>query len=317
MRIATFNVENLFHRYLFARGVDPALLSDEGFTRDQVRFRLADAPSKRLTADTIRALRADVIALQEVEGLGVLKQFRDRWLGGPEVWPHALLIDGNDPRGIDVGVLSRFPIVHARSWQHLRDGGRPVFDRDCLEVDIDGPGGVLTLYVNHFKSMAAPEGEPRAEGRRLTQPRRVQQSEAVMQIVRERFGRDPSDGAFVILGDLNDHPDDDDQGPSGVRGLVGWDSVEDVLGRLPDADRWTHYFHGSARDGLAPAYHQLDHVLLSRRLAALNPAPPRIERRGQPGRAQRYQGERFPGVGRDRPKASDHCPVVFDLSRLR
>jgi hypothetical protein len=36
-------------------------------------------------------------------------------------------------------------------------------------------------------------------------------------------------------------------------------------------------------------------------------------RKGQPLRANRYTGERFPGIGLDRPKASDHCPVVMEL----
>ncbi len=96
-------------------------------------------------------MQADVFALQEVEDLDTLKRFRDRFLGGYAAWPYALVIDGNDPRRIDVGVLSRFPIVHARSWQHQRDGGAPLWDRDCLEVDIEGPVGVVTIYINNFK----------------------------------------------------------------------------------------------------------------------------------------------------------------------
>jgi hypothetical protein len=33
-------------------------------------------------------------------------------------------------------------------------------------------------------------------------------------------------------------------------------------------------------------------------------------RKGTPLRADRYQGERFDGIRKDRPKSSDHCPVV-------
>ncbi len=313
MRLATFNVENLLTRFRFARDVDPAQVMERGFTSDELRFRLLDAEAKRLTADCIVALEADVLALQEVEDLGTLKRFRRQFLG-EERWPHALVIDGNDPRHIDVGVLSRFPIVHARSWQHLRgDDGALVFDRDCLEVDVEVPGlGQLTLYVNHFKSMRSDD--PTRPGRAATRDRRVAQSRAVMRIVRERFGPDPGEAPFVILGDLNDHLEDDAQGASGIRELVGWEAVEPVVHRLPEPDRWTHFFRGSP--DAPPAYRQLDHLLPSRRLARLNPRAPRVERCGQPGRADRHPGPRLPGVGFHRPKASDHCPVVFDLERL-
>ena len=315
MRVATFNVENLFTRFRFARGVDSDEARDEGFTVDDLKFRLHDAQAKRLTADTMLACQADVFALQEVEGLDTLKQFRDRFLGGREVWPHALVIDGNDQRRIDVGVLSRFPIVHARSWQHQTEGGKLIWDRDCLEVDIDGPHGLLTLYVNHFKSMRAPEGT-KGSGRALTQPRRVQQARGVMDVVRSRFGEDPSHGSWIVVGDLNDHGADDEQGPTALRELLDWDAMENVVDRLPADLRWTHFYRGSSRHGLPAAYRQLDYVLPSRRLAGLNPSQPVIERRGQPKRAARFEGERFVGVGRDRPKASDHCPVCFDIDAM-
>lgn len=44
-----------------------------------------------------------------------------------------------------------------------------------------------------------------------------------------------------------------------------------------------------------------------------NPGIPEVIRNGQPLRATRYTGPRFPGVGQDNPKASDHCPVVFEI----
>jgi endonuclease/exonuclease/phosphatase family metal-dependent hydrolase len=313
MRLATFNVENLFTRFLFARGVDRREASQTGFTADDLRFRLADPVGKRLTANVMNTVNADVFALQEVEGLDVLKHFRDRYLGGPERWPHALVIDGNDPRRIDVGVLSRYPITHARSWQHLRANGDYIFDRDCLEADVATPLGPLTLYVNHFKSMRAPDGA-QGSGRALTRARRVLQSQTVKDIVRERFGDDPSDGAFVVLGDFNDYLADDRQGRSAIRGLVEWEAVENVLDRRPEDDRWTHFFRGHR--GRGPAYNQLDFLLPSKRLADANPATPGVSRIGMPHRAERFAGERLEGVGRNRPKASDHCPLYFDFERL-
>lgn len=314
VRLATFNVENLFTRFLFGRSVDKVAASEHGFTADDLRFRLAEPQSKRLTAEIMMAVNADIFALQEVEGLDVLKAFRDKYLGGLDSWPHALVIDGNDQRRIDVGVLSRFPIVHARSWQHLREDGRFVFDRDCLEVDVLTPLGVLTLYINHFKSMRAPDGE-QGSGRGLTRARRAQQARAVRRIITDRFG-DAGEGAYLVVGDFNDHLQDDEQGDSGIRDLAEWDAVENVVGRMPESERWTHYFSGYKRRGLPPAYRQLDYLLPSRRLADRNPGSPAIERSGQPGRASRFTGKRLSGVGHARPKASDHCPVSFDVQAL-
>lgn len=305
MRIATFNVENLFTRFLFNRGVDRRKAHQHGFTSEDLRFRVADPQSKRLTAEVVQALDADVLALQEVESLEVLKRFRDRMLGGRESYPFAAVLDGNDDRRIDVGVLSRLPIVHLRSWQHLWTEGRPVFDRDCLEVDVLGER-TITLYINHFKSMRS-DGSRRP--REATAPRRRQQARAVRDIVEQRFGPD-GDGDFVVLGDFNDRRTPDEEGPTSLQPLLDWDALVDICAGLDEADRWTHYYRG--RRGSAGRYQQLDYLLLSRSLARCAGAP-HLERRGMPGRAERYAGERFEGVGFDRPKASDHCALAVDL----
>jgi endonuclease/exonuclease/phosphatase family metal-dependent hydrolase len=112
----------------------------------------------------IRELEADVLALQEVENVDTLKHFRAVALGGRKAYPYVAGIDGNDPRLIDVAVLSRLPITRVRSYQHLLDGTSTVFSRDCLEVDVTLPGGgSLTLYVNHLKSMLGGRGATRAK----------------------------------------------------------------------------------------------------------------------------------------------------------
>jgi predicted extracellular nuclease len=309
VRIASFNVENLFARFRFDDNVNPDNAVRDGWDVNETLFRLQDDDSKRLTGETILATRADVIALQEVENLDVLKRFRSLYLGGRSVYPYALSIDGNDPRLIDVAILSKHPIVHIRSHQERRGGGSYIFSRDCLEVDLRIGERTLTLFVNHLKSML-DKADPR-HGRRNTHARRVVQAKEVRRIVNERFGAQAGKQPFVILGDMNDYLETDAQGTSGIRDLVGWSQVEDVVARLPADDRWTHYFPGDRQ--LLEGYHQLDYVLVSRSLAAASTGVPEIVRMGLPTGATRYDGPRFDGVGKVIPKASDHCPVVFEL----
>lgn len=80
--------------------------------------------------------------------------------------------------------------------------------------------------------------------------------------------------------------------------------------RLPPEEQWTHFYDKGKE------YRQLDYILLSKALdeRARHPRPT-IMRQGLPLRATRYTGPRLPGVGLNRPKASDHAAVVVDIPR--
>jgi len=67
IRVATFNVENLFARYRFREGFDPA--DGSGFGINNLAFNLYDDGAKSITGKAIREVGADVICLQEVENL--------------------------------------------------------------------------------------------------------------------------------------------------------------------------------------------------------------------------------------------------------
>lgn len=308
IRLGTFNCENLFARYKFNSNVNPANATDEGFDVNMTQFTILDETEKELTARAIGALDADVLAIQEIENLDVLKRFRGDRLKN-KGYTHAILVDGNDPRQIDVAVLSRFPIVRARSHQHLRDGSRFLFSRDCLEVDIQVNGSVLTLFVNHLKSMLDKDNP--SQGRKTTRAKRVKQSEGVMDIVKSRFGGSPGGQKWAVVGDLNDFLGTAQGTTSGITDLVTWPQVENVVDRLPQADRWTHFFSG------APAgetkVRQLDYILLSSSLAGATNAAPVIERRGLPPKATMAGTARFTGVTNSNI-ASDHCPVAIDIN---
>jgi hypothetical protein len=120
--------------------------------------------------------------------------------------------------------------------------------------------------------------------------------------VTDRFGGQPSENAFAMLGDFNDYREDDNQGKSGILDLLNWDQIEPVAERLSADNQWTHYWAGGG------AYKQLDRRLLSASLAAASTDQLDIMRKGQP--KTREQVHRSPlRRGRPRPpKASDHCP---------
>jgi predicted extracellular nuclease len=314
IRIGTFNVNNLFARYSFKKRTKTKKAIKDGWDANKRYFDILNERAKRITAKTIKACRAHVLALQEVENLDTLKRFRSRFLGGRKSFPHSVLIDGNDNRMIDVAVLSKYPLVHVRSYHHLRTENKKayIFSRDCLEVDVNLPGdNVYTLYVNHFKSIF-DMWDP-CNGRRKSKTKRQRQSKAVMDIVKSRFGENPGNENFLILADLNDYAETDVQGETGINELVDWDQVVNIVDRLPKKDRWTHYYEGNKKCNFLEAYRQLDYILLSKSLAKANKGKPKIERRGMPKMADRFTGPRFPNVGKRKPKASDHCPVIMTV----
>lgn len=318
LRVATMNVENLFHRFRFDRftGVKEYVSLSE--TRSDLSptelaetyFNALNQEKREFTALTIDEAAPDVVCLQEVESLETLKYFHRHYLssvGAQKDYEYRRLINGNDPRGIDVGVLSTHVITSMNSHQEYRDeDDELVFDRDCLEVTVEDHGVPLTLFVNHFKSMIG--------GREETRWQRIAQSEAVRDIIEDRFD-DPASADWMIVGDLNDYYLDEDGNPlpaeeTGLAPLGIGDFCFDLLDNLPDDEpRWTHYYAGGDE------YRQLDYLLASPNLFEKNrETTPRIVREGMPYRARAYEGDRWARIGHARPKASDHCAVAATVT---
>lgn len=295
-RVGTLNVENLFARYNFRKKIDP--LKDDGFSINDTAFNLYNEDSKKITAKLIKLMDADVLALQEVENLHTLDRFNSKYLRSMK-YKHRVLIDGFDMRKIDVALLSRYPIVHVRSYRNERNERNSywLFSRDCLEVDINVDGSILRLYINHFKSMIY--------SRKTTKARRKAQVDKVAEIIDDTWEEDDYQGDYVVLGDFNDYPG---VGTS-LNKLIKNPNLENVLMRVPKKDRWTHHWAGGNK------YSQLDYILLSNDLASKNPkVEPQVFRQGLPLRASEYEGKRIKGVGKNHPKASDHAGVVIDVA---
>ena len=143
----------------------------------------------------------DILIVVEVENRPTLERFCELVLAAKFqfTYPHFMVVDGNDDRGIDVGILSRFPILDIRS--HVDDlgaDGKEIFSRDCPEYEIELPSGRrIVVLPNHFKSKRNGDDQASLD-------RRKAQAERAHEIAKAALDR--SD--LVLLGgDLNDVPD--------------------------------------------------------------------------------------------------------------
>ncbi|MEV5957211.1 endonuclease/exonuclease/phosphatase family protein [Streptomyces sp. NPDC051987] len=160
-----------------------------------------DMSTVRNTGRVVAEVDADILLTVEVEDRLTLERFNTQVLAdalGRRPYPYNLLIDGNDPRGIDIGILSRHPITSVRSHLFDTDPDHPadrLFSRDCPEFEIQLDGTPLVILGNHLKSKFRDDPELR-----LAQARRV------AEIYREAAERTPH---VMVAGDLNDAPESD------------------------------------------------------------------------------------------------------------
>lgn len=265
----------------------------------ELRTEVIDEQATRNTAQVVRDVGADVLAVCEAEGRSELMQFSHVLLPqvGGEAYEHVMLIDGNDERGIDVGLLTKpeFPIVWMRS--HVDDKsehGGLIFSRDCAEYLVWTPTGQrVWMLVNHFKSKGYGTQE-------ASNARRKQQAARV----RDIYNRLRSEGETLIavVGDLNDSPDSDPLQP-----LTSQTDLKDVS-QLPSFDDGGHpgtYHNGTARD-------KLDYILLSPELAGRVKAGG-VWRKGVWGGKNGTRWEIYPEMRKEEHAASDHAAVWCDV----
>jgi predicted extracellular nuclease len=242
--LMTWNVENLFDTRA-PHPSDPPLP-----TREQYDVSLAKV------ANTIEAAGAPlIVALQEVENIGVLQD-----IAGQEVLAayayQAVLIEGFDSRGIDVGYLVRTDRAEVLDVQQraVPEGltSRPPL---IIKVAVQIKTGPVNLYVinNHFTSMSG--GEQSTEGVRLAQ------AQWNLTLLNEILTADP--GALVaIVGDLNSYLH---AAPIEALRTGGLQHVFDVCGvdemLCPQERPYTYIYQGESQ--------VLDHILLTPKLAAM------------------------------------------------
>ena len=290
--LGTFNVNNLFSRYNFDMQAEVPDLKEgtvsiakiktivEKAERKEIDYKgiglhRKDITERKLIAERIKAMDVDVLCGQEIEDIDTLHYFVTNDLKG--FYPYVMLIEGNDPRLIDVAVLSKFPIGAATTWQtasHPEAPGERVFSRDMLQVEIlnkTGTQRLLTVFVNHLKSKFVPFTQDQAAGTKAANARRRLQAETIARIVADVTR---PDSAFAVIGDMNDAPDADILAPFAAsphlklkNGLLHAKETRPAPNSSspPTQPVWTHRFKPSGQ----PAQYELfDHIWLSPALAA-------------------------------------------------
>lgn len=259
-------------------------------------FRLYDDEDDPVSADPVSSSRVyrrrleklsrwirevlrspEVLAVQEAENERVLRDLAERIRQGDRrILYTPFLIEGTDPRGIDVGFLVRAPVevltVRTRganaTFEH--EGTRhPTFPRPPLILEgLAGPSRPfpLTIVAVHLRSLRGIEEDA------LVRAQRKAQAAALARIADDIQRVDPqvqlivagdfnafefSDGWVDVIGEVTGRPD-----PRGAL-LPPHHPVdpplENLLLRLPSAERYSFVFRGSAQ--------ALDHALVSRALA--------------------------------------------------
>ena len=152
---------------------------------------VTDEVATQLTAQVILDVDADIIGIVEAEDRPSLVRLNNELLH--DHYGHVMLVDGNDTRGIDVGILTKTPFEISTIRSHVDDTDHVgiVFSRDCPDYEISIPGGPpLHVLVNHFKSQSGGGGT-----------KRQRQAKQVRSLVDDIVA---AGERAVVLGDLNE-----------------------------------------------------------------------------------------------------------------
>ncbi len=183
-----------------------------------------------------------VVGLEEVENIRVLNDVAATEVLKP--WHYqAVLIEGHDARGIDVGYLIRTDRVKILDVKQY-DAPEGLTPRPPLVVHLQVSGGSAPFevyaIVNHFTSMAG--------GEKVTEPRRLAQAKWNLEVIRRIKQNDPQ-ARIILMGDLNSYFDSPPVEALRKGGLVH------VMDGMDAVSRYTYIYKGEVQT--------LDHVLVT------------------------------------------------------
>ena len=267
----------------------------------ELKTEPVDELAMQHTAMVMRDINADILGVVEADSRPALKRFSDALLAEVHGTPYeqVMLVDGNDDRGIDVGILARADhrLDTIRTHVFDTDDQGVVFSRDCCEYHFTTPSGdPLVVLVNHFKSKgySAP-GDPQGARRRRRQAARVVEIYDGLRAA----GLD----LIAVLGDLNDDPASD-----ALKPLIGGTDLRDISTHPAFDFGPRKGTFGSGNEG-----DKIDYVLLSPALFARATGGAVFRKGVWRGPRTKNPWPIYDTLTADVHAASDHAAIYADL----
>ena len=267
----------------------------------ELKTEQVDELAMQHTAMVIRDIDAHVLGVVEADSRPALKMFSDALLAEVDAVPYeqVMLIDGNDDRGIDVGILARaaYPLQSIRTHIFDTDDDGVIFSRDCCEYHFTTPAAdQLVVLVNHLKSKGySTPGDPLGAKRRRRQADRVAEIYDGLRAAGTEL--------IAVIGDFNDDPTS-----AALHSLISGTDLRDVSTH-PDFDfgpRKGTFGSGNEKE-------KIDYVLLSPALFARSTGGAVFRKGVWRGPRTKNAWPIYDTLTADVHAASDHAAIYADL----
>ena len=147
-----------------------------------------------LTAGIIKKYQTDIVTLCEVENMNVLSDLAKRC-----GYEYFYLIEGNDPRGIDVAIMS----IYEMNYKSNKDMPTPYpgnprykFSRDCVTGQFQTPDGKnFCIVTTHLKSSFRDDGK--------SEMKRDAQAKGILNVIDNIYNCEKNEPYLILTGDLN------------------------------------------------------------------------------------------------------------------
>ncbi|MFG0250315.1 MAG: endonuclease/exonuclease/phosphatase family protein [Phycisphaeraceae bacterium JB051] len=192
LKLAAYNLWNMFDIY------------DDPYTQDE-STRVKPRKQIEAVAQIIKEMDADVVGCVELENDHILRAMAMDML--PESgYKYFGATESNSGRGIQIGVMSRLPILSITSHKFRKltlPGEKRTwsFARDLVQVTVQVTDSqILDVFLVHFKSKRSTSGDPESGKWRLAEATMARQ-------IMEQTHKAHPDHWIAIMGDFNDTPE--------------------------------------------------------------------------------------------------------------